>query len=256
MPNEPGCPLISVWMKLYWLSPLGLATTMPLPGRGTGSRNLASLPPIAASAAGAASNGSASAAPTPAPYCRNRRRDRAVILRHPPVWVNATAPDPRPPSLVGTVPASKGRTSRLRRVGRGRAVRRGGSQARDSRGDELVELRVGWPVGARRGEHDGDVPVGVVLGPPRDGLPVPQEAVGDGGREVPVQVHAAVADVGLWRAQLGVLPVHHASHRAAAPEHVARVVVAVDEAPLRQGRRRLVQRDGLVPHPLGQPRPG
>jgi hypothetical protein len=62
----------------YSLAPLGVATTIPAPGNGTGSRYFRSCGPAAARAAGVrAAHGSASAAPAPAPYRKKRRR---VIL--------------------------------------------------------------------------------------------------------------------------------------------------------------------------------
>ncbi len=40
--------MISRWVNEYWLVPLGVATTMPVPGTGSGSRNFRSLPPVRA----------------------------------------------------------------------------------------------------------------------------------------------------------------------------------------------------------------
>jgi hypothetical protein len=59
----------------YWLLPLGVATMIPAPGNGTGSKYFVSLPPAAALATWVrAAHGSANAAPAPTPYCTKRRR--------------------------------------------------------------------------------------------------------------------------------------------------------------------------------------
>ncbi len=64
-----------VWRNEYALGPLGVATTIPAPGSGTGSMYFVSLPPFAALAPGSRTvHGTASAAPAPSPYCRKRRR--------------------------------------------------------------------------------------------------------------------------------------------------------------------------------------
>src|SRR6266700_1657416 len=112
MPNEPAWPArpepssyahtgvggksgcsrrrISLWMKEYWPGPLGVATTMPLPGTGTGSRNFLSpvracprWEPSSTAARPRCAVGLTSAAPAPMLYCRNCLRDlSAITLTH------------------------------------------------------------------------------------------------------------------------------------------------------------------------------
>src|SRR6266498_1635061 len=98
--------------------------------------------------------------------------------------------------------------------------------------------------GTDNGDHVGPR----VVGRTGQALPDGGEAVGD-LQAVLEEVAAAVADVDAGRADARRGPVDHAGHAAAAPEHVARVEVAVDE----HGRTGAVG-SGLV-EPLDRPGP-
>src|ERR1019366_5021219 len=81
--------MICVCVNEYAFGPLGVATTIPAAGTGTGSTYFLSQPALILSAAfearasGApvgncppARRGTASTAPAPNPYCKNRRREK------------------------------------------------------------------------------------------------------------------------------------------------------------------------------------
>src|SRR5512141_1954395 len=62
-------------MNEYAFGPLGVATTIPAPGTGRGSRYFVSVPPFAARATGIRTvQDTAREALAPKPYCRKRRR--------------------------------------------------------------------------------------------------------------------------------------------------------------------------------------
>jgi hypothetical protein len=57
----------------YWFGPVGVATTIPAPRNGNGSRYFISLPAALLAAAairGRIARGNAKEAPIPSPYCR------------------------------------------------------------------------------------------------------------------------------------------------------------------------------------------
>src|SRR5450759_3326850 len=141
MPNEPAWPArpepssyahtgvggrlgcsrrrISRWENAYRLVPLGVATTIPLPGTGTGSRNFLSPSPASLSwalrklaARPRCAAGMASTAPAPTPYCRNCLRVVPAIVfsysairatrtdsHHEPLWQPPSAPERGAPLL-------------------------------------------------------------------------------------------------------------------------------------------------------------
>src|SRR5213078_1128289 len=86
--GRSGCSLrrISRWVKEYRPGPLGLATTMPSPGTGSGWRNLRRPlpadpgPPPLKVARPRRAAGIASTAPVATPYCRNRLRVVSVMI--------------------------------------------------------------------------------------------------------------------------------------------------------------------------------
>jgi hypothetical protein len=117
----------------------------------------------------------------------------------------------------------------------------------------------GAPVVAQVVEEadDGDDVGPRVVGVTGRALPQGGEPLGGIGAEGQ-QVHPAVRDVGHGRAGAGGLPVHHPGHRAAPPQHVAGVEVAVHQHRRQAGRWVVADLCGPLPRarvPVLQVRP-
>src|SRR5947208_13156668 len=104
------------------------------------------------------------------------------------------------------------------------------AEAVDRVGHELVEAVVGRdrPVGEQPDRGD-DVPVRVVARAARQRVPAIQETVSHPQPEPGGEIHPAVADVDFRGTHAGADPVDDPADVTACPQHVARLVLAVED---------------------------